>query len=149
MVVKEIVSSGVGEVCVTEHVELLVIKTVVQFAIEITGMDKDHTWTTRNTKKGIFMLLVLAAILLIASIDYVLGNKISDAISEYIEHICIKLCNKYSTDTNRTLDVDVDKENCDVNPNKEYYGKATLELARMTQKKLEESENNKIGEDDV
>lgn len=33
--------------------------------------------------------------------------------------------------------------------NKEYYGKATLELARMVQKKLEESENNKIGDDNV
>ena len=45
-------SSGVEEVYVTEHVELLVIKTVVQFAIEITGMDKGHTWITRNTKRG-------------------------------------------------------------------------------------------------
>ena len=95
------------------------------------------------------MFLVLAAVLLIVSIDYVLGNKISDAISEYIERICIKLCNKNPADVNQTLDVDVDKENCDVNPNKEYYGKATLELARMAQKKLEESENNKIGEDDA
>lgn len=35
------------------------------------------------------------------------------------------------------------------NPNKEYYGKATLELARMAQKKLEESENDKIGDNNV
>lgn len=96
------------------------------------------------------MILVLATVLLIATIDCALGNKFSDAISEYIGHICSKLCNKKPTDTNQTLDVDVDKENCDVNPNKEYYGKATLELARMAQKKLEESdENNKIGDDNV
>lgn len=74
-------------------------------------MDKDHTWTTRNTKKGmIFMLLVLAAILLIISIDYVLGNKILDAITEYIEHICSKLYNKNSTDVNQMSDIDNEKK---------------------------------------
>lgn len=52
------------------------------------------------------MILVLAVILLIVSIDYALGNKFSDAISDYIEHICSKLYNKNSTDVNQTLDVD-------------------------------------------
>ena len=32
---------------------------------------------------------------------------------------------------------------------KDYYGKASLEFARMAQKKLKESENNKIGDDNV
>lgn len=32
---------------------------------------------------------------------------------------------------------------------KNYYGKATIELARMAQKKREEFENNKIGDDNV
>lgn len=32
---------------------------------------------------------------------------------------------------------------------KNFYGKATLELARMAQKKREEFENNKIGDDNV
>ena len=43
-------SSGAEEVYVTERVELLVIKTVVQFAIEITGMVKDHIWIICNRK---------------------------------------------------------------------------------------------------
>lgn len=32
---------------------------------------------------------------------------------------------------------------------RDYYGKATLEFIRMTQKTLEETENNKIGDDDA
>ena len=36
-----------------------------------------------------------------------------------------------------------------IKPPKNYYGKATIELARMAQKKREEFENNKIGDDNV
>lgn len=203
------------------------------------------------------MILVLVAILLIASIDYALGNKFSDAISECIGHICGKLYNKKETtdfftrpkffgekeylpmqgftvnapsfniqipfndfvnilkmvglnnerwivdwksgfklivrgqtldltnfceighvktvvfligETQFTLSVNCDTGDTFIKTNskdfeteivtlvfkaesiqtpKNYYGKATLELTRMTQKKLEESENNKIGDDNV
>lgn len=50
------------------------------------------------------MFLVLVAVLLIVSIDYALGNKFSDAISDHIEHICSKLYNKCTENTNLTLD---------------------------------------------
>lgn len=56
------------------------------------------------------MILVLAAVLLITTIDCALGNKFSDTISEYIGRICSKLCNKKPTDVNKTPDVDNEKK---------------------------------------
>ena len=56
------------------------------------------------------MILVLATVLLIATIDCALGNKFSDAISEYIGRICSKLFNKKPTDVNQTPNVDNEKK---------------------------------------
>lgn len=71
------------------------------------------------------MLLVLAVILLVVSIDCALGNKISDIITGYIENICNKLHNKKQTDLNQISDT-----------NKECYGKATLEYRKLVYKRL-------------
>ncbi len=79
----------------------------------------------------LFPMLLLSTSLLFVSIDYALDNKISYTISEYIYN---KLRNKNSTNINQTSDID--KENCYTNPNKEYYGKASLEFARLVEKRM-------------
>lgn len=37
-------------------------------------MDKDHTWTTRNTKRGYKMITILLVIIILALIGHVLEN---------------------------------------------------------------------------
>ena len=71
------------------------------------------------------MIIVLLAILLIVIIDYILGNKISDIITGYIENICSKLHNRKQTDLNQISDTD-----------KECCGKATLEYRRLIDERV-------------
>ena len=56
------------------------------------------------------MILVLATVLLIVTIDCALGNKFSEAISDYIGRVCSKLFNKKPADVSQTSDVDNEKK---------------------------------------